>query len=119
MDSPEKINYEAGILDDPHHPRMLDLADFTCEICYRSTDDISPATSSQRKPTAATARKTMSTAALACMHRFCVDCYKTYLEQKIKFEGESRRIQCMEEKCNIIMDEKTLSLVVDKPVFER
>lgn len=57
--------------------------------------------------------------ALACAHRFCVDCYRTYLEQKIKFEGESRRIQCMEEKCNLIVDEKTVGLVVNNDVFER
>ncbi|KAI3494640.1 hypothetical protein L1887_40456 [Cichorium endivia] len=105
MDSPDKVNLEAGVHDDPARPKLQKLPDFTCEICYMSSDD-SP-------------DGQMDTLALACGHRYCRDCYQHYLEQKIRAEGESRRVQCMREKCNLVIDERTVGLVVMPEVFER
>ncbi|GAK64662.1 RING finger protein [Moesziomyces antarcticus] len=105
MDSPDKVNLEAGVHDDPARPKLQKLPDFTCEICYMSSDD-SP-------------DGQMETLALACGHRYCRDCYQHYLEQKIRAEGESRRVQCMREKCNLVIDERTVGLVVVPEVFER
>lgn len=128
MDTPEKVNLEAGVQEDPSRPKLMNLTDFTCDICFRSPEDVAAAAkplggskgkcrSSSRS--AAANPPTIATLALACGHRFCTDCYGNYLDQKIKLEGESRRIQCMEEKCNLVMDEKTVGLLVSPELFER
>lgn len=105
MDSPERVNLEAGVHEDPSQPRLKRLADFTCDICYTTSDDCSDGK--------------LETLALACGHRFCRDCYQHYVEQKIQEEGESRRVQCMEEKCKLVIDEKTVGLLVKQEIFER
>jgi ariadne-1 len=131
MDIPEKVNLEAGVHEDPARPKLMQLQDFTCDICFRSAEDlvvaaVTKATTSSGKGKSRANSKatpvvlpTIQTLALACGHRFCTECYGHYLEQKIKLEGESRRIQCMEEKCNLVMDEKTVQLVIEPELFER
>lgn len=126
MDMPEKVNLDAGVLEDPSRPKLMQLDDFTCDVCFRSAEDhVAPvATTKEAKPAGAKeetvdAAPTIQTLALPCGHRFCTDCYANYLEQKIKLEGESRRIQCMDEKCNLVMDEKTVGLLVSSDLFER
>ena len=126
MDMPEKVNLEAGVHEDPSRPKLMALQDFTCDICFRSTSDFVPPVASSRKGKARGASKTqpaipptIQTLALACGHRFCTECYSSYLDQKIKLEGESRRIQCMEDKCNLVMDEKTVGLLISPELFER
>lgn len=49
----------------------------------------------------------------------CKDCYSQYITSKIVDEGESRRIQCMGSKCNVIVDEKTVELLVSRDVLDR
>lgn len=105
MDSPDKVKLEAGVLEDPSRPKLQMLPDFTCQVCFTSSGD---------EPSGK-----METLALACGHRFCRDCYGQYLGQKIREEGESRRVQCMREKCNLVVDERTVGLVVRPEVFER
>ncbi|PWZ00334.1 hypothetical protein BCV70DRAFT_226900 [Testicularia cyperi] len=105
MDSPEKVNLEAGVHEDPARPRLQKLANFTCEICFLSSDDF--------------LKRQMETLSLACGHRYCVDCYRHYMHQKIREEGESRRMQCMREKCNLVIDERTVGLVVEREDFDR
>ena len=54
----------------------------------------------------------METYALKCNHRYCVNCYRQYLAQKIKEEGEAARIQCPTEGCHRIVDSKSMDLLV-------
>ena len=54
------------------------------------------------------------TLALGCGHRFCCECWNEYLNGKIKGEGESAKIQCMESGCKRIVRED----IVDKQVSE-
>ncbi|PWN32169.1 putative ariadne-1 protein [Meira miltonrushii] len=122
MDAPEKVNLEAGVCQDSSKTRLQALTDFTCEICFRSAEDFAPVSRSTRSGKRAAAPSpppTIETLALACGHRFCTGCYRTYLEQKVMTEGESRRIQCMEEKCNLVIDEGTVGLVVRQNIAER
>ncbi|KAN0065115.1 hypothetical protein ACQY0O_001612 [Thecaphora frezii] len=105
MDSPETVNLEAGVHEDPSRPKLQMLADFTCEVCYTSSEDIKGGK--------------METLALACGHRYCKSCYQQYMDQKIREEGESRRMQCMKEKCNLVIDERTVGLVVEPATFDR
>ena len=48
------------------------------------------------------------TLALGCGHRFCRDCWSSYLDHKIQDEGESGRIQCMGSKCNRAVKGETI-----------
>lgn len=99
---------EAGINDDEETlPKLQPLTNFTCQVCYLSSADVGSGKSPK-----------MSTLALACGHRFCQDCYTQYIEGKIK-EGESRKIQCMDEKCGLIVDEKTVGLLVGNEMLEK
>ncbi|ORY40976.1 hypothetical protein BCR33DRAFT_719081 [Rhizoclosmatium globosum] len=58
-------------------------------------------------------------AQLKCAHAFCTACYARYLSGRITEEGESRRIQCPDASCSVIVDEKTVETLVDPKVFEK
>ncbi|CAJ0841809.1 2088_t:CDS:2 [Entrophospora sp. SA101] len=101
MDEEKGVLDSAGVITDTiKAPKFMKSSGFICEICCN--DD----------------RNTV-TIALSCGHRFCKDCYEHYLTQKIKEEGESRRILCMANKCNVIVDETTVEMLVDKDINER
>lgn len=142
MDAPDEVKYEAGVIDDSTRPRVVAMTHrdgFTCEVCFQSTDDLPPLTAQQQRTLAEyerslAKRKDLSssplpqldpsvphirTLALACGHRYCTDCYTEYLTNKIKNEGESRRVQCMQESCKLIIDENTTGQLVDPSVLER
>ncbi|KAL1925647.1 uncharacterized protein VTP21DRAFT_530 [Calcarisporiella thermophila] len=101
VDNPENVVQRAGVvLDETRAPRFIRVPNFMCEICC--DDD-----------------ESMETLALSCNHRFCRGCYEHYLTQKIKEEGESRRIECPAADCNLIIDEKTVQMVVTPEVHQR
>ncbi|TPX35437.1 hypothetical protein SmJEL517_g02127 [Synchytrium microbalum] len=101
MDNPVAISAAAGvILDSTKQPRYIPLKGFVCDVCCNDEDGL-------------------QTLALSCNHRFCRDCYEQYLTQKICEEGESRRIQCMATSCKLIVDEKTVEMVVKPQVYTR
>jgi ariadne-1 len=80
--------------------RITEVSGFMCDICC---DDSEP----------------MTTFALKCGHRFCVDCYKTYLDSKVKFEGEAARIKCPGDRCNRIVDSKSMRLLMSEELRDR
>lgn len=94
MDKPEKVLEEAGLgPDNVNAPKTMTLKNFTCGICYEDTPGL-------------------ETYALKCNHRYCIDCYRHYLAQKVRDEGEAARIQCPTKGCNRIVDSKSLDLLV-------
>ncbi|POY70107.1 hypothetical protein BMF94_6881 [Rhodotorula taiwanensis] len=105
MEDADATLARAGIQEGGAQPRLKRVRGFTCEVCY--TDE------------------TQETLALSCDHRsradeaHCRDCYSQYLTSKITEEGESRRIECMAKDCNVIVDERTVELVVEPPVLQR
>ena len=101
MDREEKVLEEAGLgKSSEDKAYIVKKSDFMCDICC----DESP---------------NMETYALKCNHRFCVQCYGQYLSQKIKEEGEAARIRCPGDDCNMIVDSKTLDLLVAKNLKSR
>ena len=59
------------------------------------------------------------TFALSCGHRFCRGCWVEYLNGKIKDEGESGRIQCMESGCNRIVKSTLVDQVLVADMSQR
>lgn len=57
-------------------------------------------------------RPDMLTFALSCNHRLCTDCYSYYVKQKIWEEQQSRNIKCPGEKCNLIVNDQTVKLLI-------
>ena len=104
MDDPERTLRRAGIVmeedDASGEHRIQRLPHFECEICF---DDDNAKTSY----------------ALQCGHRACTTCWSTYLSKKIKEEGESSKVQCLFDKCHVVVDEKTVELLVDPDIFDR
>ncbi|CAG8499093.1 10955_t:CDS:2 [Acaulospora colombiana] len=101
MDNSDDVLKKAGVItDDSRVPKFVRVPGFVCEICCDDDNDL-------------------ETLALSCGHRFCRNCYEHYLTQKIKEEGESRRILCMANNCNVIVDESTVELAVNKDIHER
>ena len=99
MDLPEKVLRDAGVSQQQQNKITVlakDLPEqpFMCDICCDDDPE-------------------METVCVACGHRFCRGCYEHYLRQKIREEGESRRIECPQDKCNVIVDEKTVQQLVD------
>ncbi|KAK6909443.1 hypothetical protein I203_103461 [Kwoniella mangroviensis CBS 8507] len=60
-----------------------------------------------------------STYSMGCDHRFCKDCWKEYLSGKIKGEGESAKIQCMESGCKRIVREEIIDDLVTHDISKR
>jgi len=60
-----------------------------------------------------------TTYALGCGHRFCRGCWKEYITGKVKGEGESVRIQCMESGCNRVVREEAVEELVAPEVTAR
>ena len=101
MDKPESVLEKAGLgPESARPPSTRIMKGFTCDICCEDTPGL-------------------ETYALKCDHRYCVDCYRQYLAQKIKDEGEAARIQCPTSGCNRIVDAKSLDLLVATELKDR
>lgn len=101
MDRPDAVLENAGLGSGSQQtPATKVMKGFTCNICFDDT----PGT---------------QTYALKCNHRYCVNCYRQYLAQKIKEEGEAARIQCPTEGCNRIVDSKSMDLLVASELRSR
>lgn len=103
MDAPEAVLRDAGVRADAG-PSAKTLSDFMCDICYMSAADYGGQ---------------IPTMALACGHRYCVPCYTQYATQKVREEGESRRIQCMHDGCPLVVDEDTMAKLLTPDSFQR
>lgn len=101
MDDPERTLKKAGIVnDDSGEHRIQYIEGFECEICFDEDES-------------------KQSYALQCGHRACTTCWGTYLSKKIKEEGESSKVQCLFDKCCVIVDEKTVELLVNPEIFVR
>lgn len=101
MDKQEEVLDKAGLgRDVAATSRIQSLDGFMCDICCDDSTGL-------------------ETFAMKCGHRFCVDCYRQYLAQKIKDEGEAARIRCPGERCNRIVDSKSLDLLVSADLRNR
>jgi len=102
MDNQEEVLDKAGLGSDmaASPPRIESKDDYMCDICCEDGPGL-------------------QTFAMKCDHRFCVDCYRQYLAQKIKEEGEAARIKCPGDGCNKIIDTKSLDLLVTSDLTDR
>ena len=101
MENQEELLDAVGLeADASHTPKTRKASGFSCEICCEEGDQI-------------------STYALKCGHRYCVDCYTQYLASKIKDEGEAARIQCPTSGCKRIVDSKSLDFLVEETLKNR
>ncbi|KOS17684.1 putative RING finger protein [Escovopsis weberi] len=101
MDRPEKVLEAAGLNEASiGSPTLHSMSGFACDICCEDGDDL-------------------QTFAMKCGHRYCVDCYRQYLTQKIRDEGESARIQCPSTNCTRVLDSKSLDVLVTDELKDR
>ena len=101
MERPEAVLDIAGLgSGSVQTPKTQVIKGFTCTICYDDEPGI-------------------ETYALKCGHRYCVDCYRQYLATKIKDEGEAARIQCPTQDCHLVVDSKSMDLLVTAELKER
>ncbi|KAF2152616.1 RING finger protein [Myriangium duriaei CBS 260.36] len=101
MEKQEETLQSAGLgQEEDVTAQIEDVPGFFCEICYTDSAD-------------------SATFALKCGHRFCIDCWKQYLTQKIKEEGEAARIRCPGGDCNQIVDSKSLEVLVTADLKDR
>lgn len=101
MDRRDKVLEAAGLLSTSSIPPQLEvIPGFVCDICCEEDNDL-------------------ASFAMKCGHRYCVNCYRHYLSQKIKSEGEAARIQCPADGCGRILDSRSLDLLVATELVER
>lgn len=101
MDKKEKVLEASGLgLSNTGPPSLDVIPGFMCEICCEDEGGL-------------------QSFAMKCGHRYCVDCYRQYLAQKIREEGEAARIQCPADGCPRIIDARSLDLLVTSELNER
>ncbi|KAI9147765.1 E3 ubiquitin-protein ligase dbl4 [Paramyrothecium foliicola] len=101
MDKPEKVLEAAGLSSSSSSlPKLEVVPGFMCDICCEDEEGL-------------------ETFAMKCGHRYCVDCYRHYLTQKIRDEGEAARIQCPADGCGRILDSRSLDLLVTSDLTGR
>ncbi|KAK8050151.1 IBR domain-containing protein [Apiospora phragmitis] len=101
MDNSDKVVEAAGIVTSVANPPQLETLDgFMCDICCDDDEGL-------------------KSFAMKCGHRYCVNCYRHYLTQKIREEGEAARIQCPAEGCSRIIDARSLDLLVTPELSDR
>lgn len=88
----EEVYKVCGVRD-PSASKSKMQGEFSCPTCM---DDV----------------ELSDTTELNCGHRFCNDCWTSYVTIKIN-EGFSRNIKCMAPKCNIKFDEGLIPQLVD------
>jgi ariadne-1 len=100
-DQPQKVLEAAGLMVGSRGPPKLEvIGGFVCDICCEDEEGL-------------------KTFALKCGHRYCLNCYRHYLTQKIREEGEAARIQCPADGCGRIIDAKSLDLLVTPELSAR
>lgn len=101
MDRPKKVLEAAGLGSNVAGPPKLEaIPGFCCDICCEDGEGL-------------------LSFAIKCGHRYCVDCYRHYLTQKIREEGEAARIQCPSDGCHRIIDARSLDILVTANLSER
>ncbi|KAM4064602.1 IBR domain, a half RING-finger domain-containing protein [Hirsutella rhossiliensis] len=101
MDRPDQVLEAAGLSNNSSAlPKLEAIPGFMCDICCE--DD-----------------QGLQSFAMKCGHRYCVDCYRHYLTQKIRGEGEAARIQCPSDGCGRILDTRSLDLLVTADLTDR
>ncbi|KAK6331759.1 hypothetical protein TWF718_002301 [Orbilia javanica] len=101
MDGSQKLLEEAGVdLTGSNKPELRTVPGFMCDICCEDGNNL-------------------QTFSLRCNHRYCADCYRHYLSQKIKEEGEAIRIQCPSDGCRVLVDPKSIVMLAGVDVLSR
>jgi hypothetical protein len=101
MERPEGLLEAAGLGPESAGSRKIMIVDgFMCDICCEDEPGL-------------------ETFAMICGHRYCVECYRHYLGQKIKEEGEAARIECPSDGCHRIVDSKSLDLLLTGDLVDR
>ncbi|EGX91804.1 RING finger protein [Cordyceps militaris CM01] len=101
MDHPEKVLEAAGLNSSTNDlPKLEAVPGFVCDICCEDEEGL-------------------ETFAMKCGHRYCVHCYRRYLTQKIRDEGEAARIQCPSDGCGRSLDSRSLDLLVTSDLTGR
>ena len=101
MDNERRVLERAGLgYGSAEAPQIKSVPGFVCEICYEDGPKL-------------------ITFAMRCGHRFCVDCYRQYLGQKLQGEGEAARIKCPGDGCNKIVDSRSLDQLVTADLQDR
>ncbi|KAJ4141185.1 hypothetical protein NW768_000393 [Fusarium equiseti] len=101
MDRPEKVMEAAGLgSNTSSSPKLEVIPGFICDICCEDDEGL-------------------ESFAIKCGHRYCVDCYRHYLTQKIREEGEAARIQCPSDGCGRILDSASLDVLVTPALADR
>lgn len=54
---------------------------------------------------------------LQCHHTFCRTCWRTYLYRQINNEGVVDKIQCPDDRCQLLVDEKTMKYFLGDDSF--
>ncbi|UJO21663.1 E3 ubiquitin-protein ligase dbl4 [Fulvia fulva] len=102
MDNQEEVLDKAGLGQEvrSHPPRIDTIDGFACDICCEDESGL-------------------ESFAMRCGHRFCVNCYRQYLTQKIREEGEAARIKCPGDGCSNVVDAKSLELLIPSDLTDR
>lgn len=104
FENPDKLRKEVGLASLAEEKQVVSKAielsgEIECSIC---ADEV-PAS---------------QCTALSCDHRFCNKCWQQYLTLKIT-EGEVTRIKCPQVKCNLIVQESVIKMLVTAEIYDK
>lgn len=97
VEDPDRVLSKAGIALETKDEGVKISNNFLCPICYCESD------------------KT-ETFGISCNHRYCVSCYKTYINTKI-ITDQQPRIQCI--GCKLIIGQSHILKIIDGDTHRR
>jgi ariadne-1 len=100
MENPEKAKKEAGISTlalekKPSSPTKK----YECPVCWEIKEG-------------------KDTFALGCGHRYCLDCWKTYLELKLQNSADAVWTKCPHPKCKDIVHDRAFKKLVSPTLYK-
>lgn len=99
MENPEKVRKEAGISTLELEKKPSKKKEYECPICTETYNGA-------------------NMYALGCGHKYCLDCWKSYLELKLVGSSDAAWTKCPNPRCKDIVHERAFKKLVSKQNYK-
>lgn len=129
MDNPTCVSRSAGLLVEPSSPSAQTVSSPVRQSSSRRTTRSSPLSESHRSIPQVVSNESFTcpiccleapdqVLSLRCGHKYCAECWTTYISSKIREEGEVT-FTCMSTGCTLVIPDAFIAKVSSQQIVER